>query len=59
MATQSKAQKLQDELFKRMTAEEKIKMTSQFFELGKKLNQLNDRKLNGNNGTPFKNRKNT
>lgn len=38
------AQRAQDSIFKKMTADEKIKMAGQFFELGKKLNALNDRK---------------
>lgn len=44
------AQRAQDSIFKEMTADEKIKMAGQFFELGKKLNALNDRKKYGNNG---------
>lgn len=44
------AQRAQDSIFKKMTADEKIKMVGQFFELGKKLNALNDRKKYGNNG---------
>ena len=38
------AQKMQDDIFKRMTAAQKITMVGQFFELGKKLNALNDRR---------------
>ncbi len=49
------AEKIQDDIFKRMTAEEKKKMVSQFFEFGKKLNKLNDRKINGNRRSSFKN----
>lgn len=39
------AQKMQDEMFKKMTAGQKLNMVSQLFELGKILNALNDRKL--------------
>jgi len=42
------AEKTQDEIFRKMTSEEKIKLTCDFFRLGMKLNQLNDRKINGN-----------
>jgi hypothetical protein len=50
--TPKKAQEIQDEIFKKMTAEEKIKLVSSFFEFGKKLSKLNNRRINGNNG-PF------
>ena len=46
--TPKKAQEIQDEIFKKMTAQEKIKLTSSFFRLGIKLNRLNDKKINGN-----------
>ncbi|MSU54592.1 MAG: hypothetical protein EXS48_02010 [Candidatus Staskawiczbacteria bacterium] len=49
------AQKIQDGIFKKMTAVQKINMVGQFFELGKKLNSLNDRRKNGNNGVSHKN----
>jgi hypothetical protein len=52
------AEKIQDDIFKKMTAEEKIKMVSQFFEFGKKLSKLNDRKINGNRRSSFKNSRN-
>lgn len=45
--TSIEAQKIQDRIFQKMTADEKIKMVSHFFNLGKKLNKLNDRKING------------
>lgn len=50
--TPKKAQEIQDEIFRRMTAEEKLKLLDSFFEFGKKLSQLNDRRINGNN-RPF------
>lgn len=40
------AQKIQDQIFRKMAAEKKIQLTSQFFELGKTLQALNDRKIN-------------
>ena len=42
--TPKKAQEIQDGIFKKMSAEKKIKLTCDFFRLGRKLNQLNDRK---------------
>ena len=45
--TPKKAQEIQDEIFRNMSAEKKIKLTSCFFRFGKKLNKLNDRKING------------
>ncbi len=48
--TPEAAQKIQDEIFKKMTASQKIKLVSHFFEFGKKLNKLNDRKVTKNNG---------
>jgi len=42
--TPQKAQKIQDEIFKKMSAEKKIKMTSSLYAFLKKLNKLNDRK---------------
>jgi hypothetical protein len=42
------AEKIQDEIFKKMTAEQKIKLVNSFFRFGKKLNNLNDRKIDGN-----------
>ncbi len=38
------AEKIQDNIFKKMTAEKKIKLACDFFRFGKKLNKLNDRK---------------
>ncbi|MFH0791885.1 MAG: hypothetical protein V1905_01590 [bacterium] len=43
-------QKIQNEIFRKMSAEKKIKMVSHFFEFGKKLN-----KLNGNRKPSYKN----
>jgi len=45
--TPKMAEKIQDEIFKKMSATEKIKLVSSFFRFGKKLNKLNDRKING------------
>jgi hypothetical protein len=42
------AEKVQDDIFRKMTAEEKIKLVSSFFRFGKKLSSLNDRKIDGN-----------
>ena len=39
--TPKRAQEIQDEIFKKMTAEQKIKLVSSFFRLGRKLNKLN------------------
>lgn len=39
-----KTQKIQDDIFKKMTANQKIKLVSSFFKFGKKLSMLNDRK---------------
>ena len=52
------AQEIQDGIFKKMTAEKKIKLVSQFFEFGKKLNALNNRKIDGNRRFTDKNSKN-
>lgn len=60
---ENKAQQIQDDIFKKMTASQKVKLVSQFFEFAKKLNSLNDRKIlkekNGNRGFIGKNFKNT
>lgn len=53
--TPKRAQEIQDEIFKKMTAEEKLKMVDSFFRFGKKLSQLNDRRINGNNRSFNKN----
>ncbi len=50
-----KAQKKQDDIFKKMTTEQKLTMTGQLFELGKTLNALNDRRKNGDNSFSRKN----
>ena len=39
--TSEKAEKIQDNIFKKMSADKKIKMVSQFFKFGKKLSKLN------------------
>lgn len=46
--TPKRAQEIQDEIFKKMTASQKIKLVSSFFRFGKMLSKLNDRKINGN-----------
>lgn len=55
--TPQKAKEIQDEIYKKMTASQKMKLVNQFFEFGKKLNKLNDR-LNGNNVAFIKNNRN-
>ena len=47
--------KIQDKIFKKMSAGEKIKLVSSFFRFGKKLSNLNDRKINGNRRSSDKN----
>jgi hypothetical protein len=49
------AQKIQDDIFKKMTAEQKLKMVDQFFEFGKRLNALNNRRKDGSNKFSHKN----
>ncbi len=46
--TPKRAQEIQDEIFRKMTAEQKIRLVGSFFRFGKKLSELNDRKINGN-----------
>lgn len=53
--TPKKAEKIQDDIFKKMTAEKKVKLTFDFFRLGMKLNQSNDRKINGNRRSSYQN----
>lgn len=55
--TSKLAERIQDDIFRKMTAAEKIRMASQFFTFGKKLNELNNRKINGNRRTSRKNSK--
>lgn len=55
----STAEKIQDEIYKKMTASQKIKLVNQFFEFGKKLSSLNDKKIDGNRRFINKNIKNT
>jgi hypothetical protein len=38
--TQKKAEKLQDEIYRRMSAEKKLKIAFEFFKFGKKLDSL-------------------
>lgn len=45
--TPERAQEIQDEIFRKMTADEKIKLVGSFFRFGKKLSKLNDRKIDG------------
>ena len=51
--TPSRAQKIQDDIFKKMTPAQKVKMVGEFFEFGKKLNKLNDRRKDGNNSFSY------
>lgn len=46
-------EKLQNKIFKKMSAEKKLKICFQLFELGKKLAKLNDRRR-----ASYKNRRN-
>ena len=39
--TPKMAEKIQDDIFRKMTADKKIKLVNSFFEFGKKLNNLN------------------
>lgn len=39
-------QDLQDEVFKKMTFEEKLSLLDSFFKFGKELQNLNDKRLN-------------
>lgn len=48
--TPKRAQEIQNEIFKNMSAEKKINMVSDFYKFGKKLNSLNDRKINKEHG---------
>ena len=47
--TPIEAQKIQDKIFQKMKSEDKLRMVDHFFELGSKLNKLNDRKIYGSN----------
>jgi len=55
--TPKKAEKLQDEIFKKMSAAKKIKIASQLFLLGQKLNALKNEKNNNAGKTSLQNRK--
>jgi hypothetical protein len=58
MAKSNIAENLQNKIFRKMSADKKIKIVSQFFEFGKKLSQLRKQKFNGNTKTSLRNRKN-
>lgn len=53
--TPIEAQKLQDKIFQKMTADEKLKMVNHFYKLAAKLSKLNDRKLDESNRISSKN----
>ena len=55
----SVVEKIQDNIFKKMTAGKKVKMVSQFFEFRKNLQKLNNRKIHGNRRSSNQNSKNT
>ena len=48
-----KTEELQNKIYKKMSIKEKLRICSQFFELGKKLAELNDRRR-----ASYKNRRN-
>lgn len=52
------AEKIQNKIFQKMSAEEKIKMVDQFFVFAKKLGQLRKQKIDGNSKSSLQNRKN-
>jgi len=54
-----KIQKMQDEMFKKMSVGEKIKITSRLLKFAKKLSDLNDRKIYGNRRSTNNDSKNT
>lgn len=41
---QKSAQEIQDEIFRKMSVKEKLRMLDEFFRFGKKLQSLNDRR---------------
>lgn len=57
--TSEVAQQIQDDIFKKMSSEQKIKMTGKLLRFCRKLHLLNDRKLHGNRGSFSANSKNT
>ncbi len=56
--TPGRAEKIQDDIFRKMTVEKKVKLTCDFFRFGKKLAQLNDRKINGDRRPSYQNSQN-
>lgn len=52
--TTKQTQKLQDKAFKSISADKKMELVGQFFEMGKKLQALNDRKIDGNHKPAYK-----
>jgi len=53
------SEKIQDGIFKKMTAEHKIKMTGRLLRFCRKLHLLNNRKIHGNRGSFASGSKNT
>ena len=59
MAVFGKAEKIQNKVYQKMSAEKKLKIVDQFFNFAKKLSQLKYQKLNGyNRGPSLQNRGN-
>ena len=52
------AEKIQNEIYRKMPADKKIKITGQLFLLGKKLDELKKQKINDSRRTSLQNSKN-
>ncbi len=55
LLTPKRAQKIQDDLYHCMSAEKKVRITSQFFVLGRELHKSNIIHTHGTGGTSHKN----